>query len=233
MTDEAPSLTPIEFARLDLTQTMTTGQIVEIAPIDDLLLHVGADDNLYQQHFGRGHVNLSSVWGGTSAVVDDFFAALALVVDGEVSFTQSATRLSSYSISRVPKYTPTIGQSQALKGTTSLRDTPLTPSSSNLYVTEQDQGQGDAVDLEADTDINPSAAIERYGYNGSLAHRMIRLCIDGTKLPTGTETGAGTFYEDEVLPRLRILLGRDPQFGDTWFDGTRFFIYNGDTWQSS
>lgn len=233
VTDEAPSLTPIEFARLDLQSTMSDGQIIEITPTDDLKLHIGSDDNLFQQHFGRGHVVLSSVWDGTSAAVQDFFDALALVVDGEVTYTQSATRLSSYAVSRVPKYVPTIGQNQALEGTTSLRTTAIPPSKDNLYVVEADQGQGDSVDLEADTDIAPHAAIDRYGYNGSLCHRMIRLCIDGTKLPTGTESGAGTFYEDEVLPRLRLLLGRDPQFGDIWYDGTRFFFYNGNAWQSS
>ena len=233
VTDTAPSLTPIEFARLDLQSTMTPGQIVEITPTNDLKLHVGSDDTLFEQHFGRGHVNLSSVWGGTSSTVDDFFDALALLVDGEVSYTQNATRLSSYAVSRVPKYVPTIGQNQALEGTTSLRNTPIPPSQSNLYVVEGDQGQGDTVDLEADTDISPNAAIDRYGYDGSLCHQMIRLCIDGTKLPTGTETGAGTFYEDEVLPRLTLLLGRAPMFGDIWYDGTRFFYYNGNAWQSS
>jgi len=233
VTDENPSLTPIEFARLDLQSSMVPGQIVAITPTDDLKMHVGSDDTLYQQHFGRGHVNLSSAWGGTSSTVQDFFDALALIVTGEVTYTQSSTRLSSYSVSRVSKYVPTIGQNQAMEGTASLRSTPIPPSSDNLFVSEADQGQGDSVDLEADTDISPHAALDRYGFSGSLCHHMVRLCVDGTKLPTGTESAAGTFYEDEILPRLRLLFGRNPQFGDIWNDGTRFFIHNGDSWQSS
>jgi len=232
VTDTSPSLDAIEFARLDLQDDMIPGQIVEIAPIDDLKLNISSDDELYQQHFGRGHVVLSTEWSGTSSVIEDFFAAFDTLIDNEAEFTQSSTRLSSYGVSRVPKYVPTIGQNQALEGTTSLFDQPIPPSSENLYITEQDQGLGNRVDLESSTDITPHEAISRFANIGSLAHRIFQLCIDNTKVPTGTETGAGVFYEEEVLPRMRQLLGRDPQFGDFWHDGTNLFFFNGDTWQS-
>jgi len=233
ISDTQPSLLPIEFARLDLTEVMIPGQIVEIAPIDDLLMHVGSDDELFQQHFGRGHVVLSSKWGGTSTEVSGFFASLEIIVGNEAEFTQQATRLSSFGISRVPKYIPTIGQSRALSGTSSRLDIPIPPSEDNLYVSELDQGLGNRKDLESSTDIDPHEAVSRFGYSGALAHKIIQLCIDNTKIPTGTETGAGAFYEEHVLPRLRLLLGRNPSFGDFWHDGTNLFFFNGDTWQTS
>jgi hypothetical protein len=40
-----------------------------------------------------------------------------------------------------------------------------------------------------------------------------------------------TTYTNEILPRLRILLGRDPRFGDFWYNGTRLMFFNGDSWQ--
>ena len=92
---------------------------------------------------------------------------------------------------------------------------------------------GNRLDLEESTDITPHDALSRYGYSGALAHKVVQLCIDNTKMPTGQETGAGEFYEEHVLPRLRLLLGRNPQFGDFWHDGTNLFFHNGDTWQTS
>jgi hypothetical protein len=231
VSDDSPSLDAVDFARLDLAATMVSGEIVEIVPIDDLTLHVGSNDELFQQHFGRGHVVLSSVWDETTSVIDDFFDLFATIGVEEVDYTQSSTRISSFGVSRVSKYIPTIGQSQALVGTASDLDTPVAPSEDNKFVTEADQGQGNAIDLEADGDIDPQDGIDRYGYTGALAHRIVRLCVDGTKIPTDSETGASTFYVDEILPRLRLLLGRDPKFGDFWFDGTRLKFYNGDTWQ--
>lgn len=229
ISDITPSVSAVEFARLDLSSSMTSGQIVEIVPTDDLSEHTGSDDELYQQHFGRGHVVLSSLWGGTSNDVTDFFTSINDL--GSITFTASSTRLSSFGISRVPKYIPTIGQSQALAGTSSNLDIPVYPSSDNKYVTEADQGLGNTIDLEADTDISPTSGIERYGYSGSLAHRIIKLCIDHTQIPTGSDTGASDFYEEHILPRLTLLYGRLPIFGDVWYDGTRFKTYNGDTWQ--
>lgn len=231
VTDTSPSLDAVDFARLDLRPTMVTGEIVAIIPIDDLTLNVSSEDELFEQHFGRGHVVLSSVWGGTTSTIDDFFDEFTTLGVDQIDFTQSSTRISSYGISRVPKYTPTIGQSQALDGTSSDLDTPIPPSIDNKYVTEADQGLGNSIDLEADSDVDPHAGIDRFGNTGALAHRIVRMCVDGTKIPTGSAVGADTFYVDEILPRLRLLLGRDPKFGDYWYDGTRLKFFNGDTFQ--
>lgn len=223
-----PSTAAIEFATLDLIRSATQGEIVDIVPIDNLLLETGSDADDFYQHFGRGHVVLSSLWDKTTSEVDDFFDAFDTIVDvpPDTTFSQSSTRLSSFGISRVPKYVPTIGQSQALKGSTSRRTAPIHPSYDNRYVTELDQGVGNQVDLEAQVGITPNTAIDRFGFQGALVHKVVKLIVDATAV--GNDP---TFYDDEILPRLRILFGRDPAFGDFWYNGTRLMFHNGDTWQ--
>jgi hypothetical protein len=221
-----PSLDAIEFASLDLLSDMPPGEIVEIAPINNLQLQIGSDAALFNQHFGRGHVVLSSLWSPTSATIDDFFTAFDDSVT-DIDYAPSATRLSSFALSRVPKYTPSIGQAQALKGSTSHLVPAVHPGADNRYVTEQDQGLGERIDLESQTGITPHPAIDRYADAGALCHRLVRLIVK-SNLVTG---GDNTFYETTILPRLRILLGRDPIFGDEWYNGTRFLKYNGDSWQ--
>lgn len=227
VTDASPSTEAIEFASLDLTRNASEGDIVSIVPIDNLLLQSSTNVN-FQQHFGRGHVVLSSLWDGTNTEIDDFFDAFAFIVDNpaDTPFSLSNTRIGSLGISRVPKYTPTFGQSEALKGSTARRTTPLEPSDTNRFVCEQDQGLGNQIDLDTYPGIVTNAAIERYGYTGSLNHRIVRLVVDATAL--GSDA---SFYDQQILPRLRALLGRDPQFGDFWFNGTRLLFHNGDTWQ--
>ena len=222
-----PSTTPVEFATLDLLRTYQPGDIIEINPVDNLLLKTAGDLN-FRQHFGRGHVVLSSLWDGTSQDVANFFDSFLSIVDipPDTMFTQVATRISSFGISRVPKYAPTLGQSRALQGSTSRRTTPIHPSVDNRYICEQDQGVGNQVDLEAQAGIVPNAAIDRYGFSGALSHRVVRLVIDATQL--GTDPA---FYDSQVLPRLRILFGRNPAFGDFWYNGTRLMFNNGDSWQ--
>ncbi len=226
VTDSAPSTTAEEFAALDILRTGDPGDIIEITPTNDLFL-VASGDTLFHQHFGRGHVVLSNLWSGTTSTVDDFFDAFDLILDDppDTSYTQTSTRISSFGISRVPKYAPTIGESQALKGSTATLSSPVHPSSDNRYVTEGDQGLGDRIDLESQSGITPHTAIERYGQTGALAHRVVSLIVDATELGT-----SATFYEDEILPRMRFLFGRDPAFGDFWWDGTRLKFFNGDTW---
>lgn len=225
--DGAPSTTPVEFASMDLSQSFTEGEIVEITPIDDLLLQSGTAEE-YQQHFGRGHAVLSSLWGGTANGVSDFFDAFDAIVDSpaDTEFSISSTRLSSFGVSRVPKYVPTVGQSRALVGSTSRRTTPVPPSFDNRFVTEKDTGTGNQVDLESSVGITPHAAIDRYGYSGGLVHQIIRLVVDADAV--GSDPN---FYDNEILPRLRLLLGRDPQFGDFWYNGTRLMFFNSSTWQ--
>jgi len=225
-TGGTPSTQTVEFATLDLLRSYTDGEIVEIIPIDDLLLKSSSDAE-FEQHFGRGHVVLSSLWAKTTTDVDDFFDAFGSIVDNpaDTEYTQSSTRISSFGLSRVPKYIPTIGQSRALAGSTSRRTVPIYPNDDNRYVCEQDQGLGNQVDIEAQPGITPNAAIDRYGYTGALNHRVVRLVINATLLCNDP-----TFYDTQVLPRLRILFGRDPIFADVWFNGTRFMTYTGDTW---
>lgn len=224
----SPSTVPVEFASLDLVYSNTPNEIIAITPLDNLLLRTGTDADLFNQHFGRGHVVLSTLWNKATSDIDDFYNSFLTITGtpADTIFTIDSTRLSSYGVSRVPKYIPTIGQSQAMLGSTSRRNVPINPSFSNRYITEADQGIGDQIDLDSQTSIIPNAAVERYGYTGGLAHRAIRLVVDATAL--GSDPA---FYDTEILPRLRILLGRDPQFGDWWWNGTRVMFFNGDTWQ--
>ena len=141
-------------------------------------------------------------------------------------FSISATRLSSFGVNRVPKYVPTKGESDALKGSTSRLASPIYPDYDNMYVTEKDQGLGDQVDLEAVSGITPNTSIDRYGFTGALTHKVIKLVVSADTLGDDPNT-----YNNDILPRLRALLGRDPQFGDFWHNGTRLMFYNGDSWQ--
>jgi hypothetical protein len=223
-----PSTTAVEFASLDLLRSYASNEIIEIVPINNLILKSSSITN-YQQHFGRGHVVLSTLWDKTATDIDDFFDAFLNLVaspTAETMFSLASARLSSFGLSRVPKYVPTIGQSRALLGSTSRRTTPIDPSYDNRYVTELDQGVGNQIDLEAQNGITPNSAIDRYGFSGALAHKICRLVIDATQL--GTEPA---FYDTHVAPRLKVLLGRDPAFGDFWYNGTRLMFYNGDSWQ--
>lgn len=225
VTDTNPNTTPIEFAKMDLLRSYNTNEIVEITPINNLKL---INDVSFDQHFGRGHAVLSSVWAGTTSIIDDFFDTFAAisVSPADTEFTRSATRLSSFGVSRVPKYAPTKGQSQAMMGSSARLTVPKYPGSDNRFVTEQDQGLGNQVDLEAVEGVVPNAAIDRYGYTGALAHKICKLNVSADNLGDNPAT-----YEDEILPRLRILFGRDPRFGDFWYNGTRLMFYNGDSWQ--
>lgn len=220
-----PSTTPVEFAILDLPSSGVENDIVAITPIDDLQLKTGSDAE-FQQHFGRGHVVLSSLWDNVTTEIADFYSAFDVDVDGTKSFTLTATRISSFGLSRVPKYVPTIGQARALVGSTARRSSPIYPSYDNRYVCEQDQGLGNQVDLDALPSVTPNAAIDRYGYSGALTHRIVKLVVDATKV--GNDP---TFYDTQILPRLTALLGRAPAFGDFWFNGTRLMFHNGDAWQ--
>lgn len=220
ITDTGPSTDVIEFATLDLPSDGATNDIIAITPLTDLL---GTEEALDTQHFGRGHVVLSSKWDDDPAAISDFFESFSSIIVSprNITFSVGGTRISSFGVNRVPKYVPTKGQSQALTGTTGA------PSSTNRYVTEADQGEGEQIDLEALTGITPHAALARYGYTGSLSHRIIKLELDGS-----SESTTDDFYTTHVLPRLTALLGRAPQFGDFWYDGTRLKFYGTDAWQT-
>lgn len=230
---DVPSTDPIEFAQLVLNRTDTAGKVVAIEPTNDLFpLATGSLSEQFEQGFGRGHVVLSSKWGITGGEVESFFDALIPPVGDEVEFTfpMGSLTISSRGLSRVPKTIPTVGESAALAGTTSTLANPTYPGSDNKYITENDQGLGDQIDF-ADPDsglaeeLRNNPAIEQYGYTGALAHRTVKLVIDSSDEDN-------LDYDRDILPRLVILLKRQPEFGDFWYDGTKLKFFNGDSWQT-
>lgn len=224
----SPSTSAIEFATLDLVRGYQDGEIVEIVPSENLKLITGGSATNFGQHFGRGHVVLSTLWNKLTSDIDNFFDSFDSIINSPIDteFSKSSTRISSFGISRVPKYVPTVGESRALAGSTARLSNPIYPSDANRYITEQDQGLGNQVDLEAVSGITPNASIDKYGYTGALAHRCVKLTVAADSLGDNPAT-----YNNDVLPRLRVLLGRDPKFGDFWYNGTRLMFYNGDSWQ--
>jgi len=217
----------VEFATMTLSEDMPEGEVVAITPNDHLF--VDEQDSRWHQEFGRGNATLSSKWGATGGEVSSFFANFPTVTGAvsSVSFDPSGTRLSAWAVSRVPKYTPTSGQSEALRGTSARRATPVNPSDNNRYVTEQDEGLGDIIDLNAETGISSHNAIDRYGYSATRSRKMVKLVVDPEK---ASDNGDPDFYQEHILPRLRVLLGRDPKMGDEWFTGQRFLKFTGDAW---
>lgn len=220
---ETPSIVPIEFATLTLERSMTADTVVALVPIENLWVN-HAGDSAWHQGFGKGYALLSTLWSSSASTITDFFDSFLSVIGtpASVIFSKSATRLSAFSISRVPQYIPTVGQSEALRGSLS---GSTEPSSTNRYVVEGDQGLGTQVDFTVETSIpvgkRTHAAIDRYGYSGSLTHRIVQLVIDASDTTLD--------YDTDVLPRLTVLLGRQPAFGDFWFDGTRLKFFDGST----
>lgn len=236
VTDSDPSTTPVEFGIIDIPRNSSYNEIIEIQSINNLLLETGTDQVLFNQQFGRGHVSLASIWDSPTSELDNFYSSfqtLPIANSFATIFSIAATRISSFGVSRISKYSPTIGQSEAMRGSTGVGTTGLhkyrangiNPSDENRFITEADQGLGLQIDLEAIQGIAPLPAIERFGYTGSLGHRVVRLIVNTTEL--GTDPN---IYVNQIQPRLKILLGRDPAFGDFWYNGTRLFFYNGDTW---
>ncbi len=221
---ESPSIVPVEFASLVISRDDTQDTILQIVPEAHLFPTVSTNAD-FHQGFGKGHVVLSSLWSGSTSVVDDFFDSFLTIIDAvaDATFTEESGRVSSFGVSRVPQFTPTSGQSEALRGSTA---STSPPSSTNRFVTEDDQGLGTQVDFSVETslpaDKRTNADIERFGYTGSLGHRVVKLVVDSS--------GDSHNYTDDILPRLVVLFGRNPVFGDFWWDGTRLKFFNGDTW---
>jgi len=218
------STTPIEFATLDLDRSYQDGRVLPIVPNDNLWPLYSANAEFYQG-FGLGHVVLSSKWSATSSEISDFFDLFKTIIDTppKIGFTETAGRVSSFGISRVPENIPTYGMFEALRGS---RFPDYPPNEDNKYVVEADQGLGTSHDFRTEASIpldrrdNPD--IEPIGWTGALTHRVVWLIVDSD--------GSDHDYLNDVLPRLKILLGRDPAFGDFWWDGTRLKFYNGDSW---
>jgi hypothetical protein len=218
----------IEFAQTTLNQSQINGQIIPITPITNLLKQTGSDQDNFLQGFGTGHIVLSSIWGDGTSVISDFFRLFTTITDVPpiAAFTKDSAILSSFSLSRISRYTPTQGEGEALQGSTARLAIPVNPSDTNRYITEADQGLGDTIDfrtlvnfpdeLRENPDINPVA------YTGALSHKIIFLITNAN--------GTHFTYDRDILPRLTCLLGRPPAFGDFLWDGTYLKFMNGDTW---
>lgn len=221
---ETSSIVPIELSTLTLTRTATPNTKLAIEPLENLFPEQ-AGNALWMQGFGKGYVVLSDLWGGTTSEVSDFFDSFLPIIDEppQAVFTEESTRISTFGVNRLSRNTPTNGQAEALKGS---KDGANEPSSSNRYVVEADQGLGTQIDFgtstQLDDDIRDNDDIERYGWTGSICHRLVKLVVDAG--------GSNHDYTTDILPRLVILLGRSPVIGDVWFDGTRFKTYTGDAW---
>lgn len=218
----------VEFTTLTLDRTMVSGQVVNFKPIANLLDETGANLQSFMQGFGTGHVTLSSLWGTTSEQINDFFDSfLGVVADpAKTYFVKESAILSSFGLSRNSRYVPTRGQSLALAGTGARLTPAQHPSDDNRFVNEADQGLGNTVDfrtlagfpdtLRENPDIGPIA------HTGALTHRVVSLIVD--------TDGTNHDYDRDILPRLTCLLGRAPQFGDYWWQGTNLCFYTGDSW---
>jgi hypothetical protein len=226
--DETINPVQVEFTTLTLDRTMAAGQIVNFTPISNLLRASGADAAMFMQGFGTGHVVLSSLWGTTGEEVNDFFDAFLSIVatPAVTTFSKDASIISSFGLSRNSRYLPTRGQAQALRGTTERLAVPINPTDNNRFVVEQDQGVGNIVDFRTlpgfPDALRENADIEPVAYSGALCHRVVKLVIDSS--------GTAHDYDRDILPRLRCLFGRDPIFGDQFWDGTVMKFYSGDAW---
>ncbi len=222
---ESPSTSPIEFASLTLERSMSSGDRVAIVPTENLYPSHAGESN-WMQGFGRGHVVLSGKWGSTDSVVDAFFDAVTAIPDSpaEALFTKDSTRISSFGAHSSPKTVPTVGQGAALVGSRDGVDGE-DPSSANRFVVEADQGLGTRIDfLDGSYSLSSLDGASRYGYSGGLCHRIVYFEVDASKSYN---------YATEILPRLVILLGRNPIFGDMWYDGVRMKIFGpNSTWQT-
>jgi len=218
ISDGNTSMAPVEFAYMIVNQNNVSGDIVKIESFGNLLGMTGSNLDPFNQQLGRGHAVLSSKWGTTE--VTDFFNKFPLIVGADqAEFVQTSTLLSPFGLSRIPKYTPTKGQNEAMIGSTARRTAPVYPNDDNRYVTEGDQGIGNRLDLNTQTNpitgfpIVPNPDIEQYGYEGSLLAKKVTLIVNAS--------GTSHQYETDILPRLRCLFGRDFVQFDEWFDGTR------------
>lgn len=218
----------VEFASMILERDYLSGRVVAIEPITNLLKDETSSSDNYLQGFGTGYVVLSSLWGATTDEISNFFDEFLAIVDvpAVATYAKESALLSSFAISRIPRYVPTVGQSAALVGS-GARFTPARPpTDSDRYVTEGDTGLGDAVDFRTldgfPEDLRENTDIEPIGYSGTSVHKLVKLVVSAN--------GTSHNYDTDVLPRLKCLFGRDPIFGDEWWDGTYFKKYNGDAW---
>jgi hypothetical protein len=212
----------IDFATLtldkgDFGSTSGPGALIEISPLLNLRNNSDASADLFKQNFGSGFVILSSEWS-TNAAIGEFFDSFSSVVD-EPPERYFNSQLNEFALHRTPSNIPTIGESQALAGSTSRRTQPIHPSSDNLYITESDQGLGEKVDFRELSEFTSNDDIDPIAYKGSKLTQSFVLVVN-------TANDANFDYDNDILPRIRHLIGRDPIQGDEWFDGTTFKKYD-------
>jgi len=229
---EGDGTTPqsVEVGTITLDRSYISGQVVNIVPLNNLLQAPAALNTEFMQGYGSGHVVLSSIWSGTTSEVSDFFDLFLTIIDVPATavYNKASAILSSYSLNRIPRTVPTTGQFQAAAGTTERRATPIYPSDNNRVVLEQDIGKGDPIDFNTlagfPENLRENPDIEATGYKGGIVHPIVTLIVDAS--------GTQHTYDTDVLPRLVCLLGRSPQFGDFWWNGTLLSFFNSDTWIS-
>lgn len=210
----------IDFATLTLNRNNLRGDLIEIVPQNNLLNNSDPEWQNFHQEFGSGFVILSGLWD-SSTTIDGFFDSFLGVLDEPADRNYEAV-LNEFAVHRTPRTVQTIGQALAAQGSTARLLDPIHPSDTNRNVMEADQGEGDVVDfIQEGFDENPD--ICNTGNTGSLAHRIVTLKINSSNDTNFT-------YDDDILPRLKRLFGRDPIFGDEWYDGTVFKKFNGETW---
>ena len=218
---------PVEFSKVTLSSTMTSNTLVVITPTSNLY---GTSDTNFSQNFGTGHVVLGDMWSSGDGRKTTFINKIVALTgtDPTSTYTVAQSKLSAHAVSRVPSYTPTLGQAGALRGSSARKQTPVHPTIDNRYVTESDYGIRSQIDLHAVSGITEQASIERYGYLGGSASRTFSLCLDRSLISDDFED----FYTVHILPRMKAILGdpEGPAMGDRWFDGTRFWTYTGSVW---
>lgn len=218
----------IEFATVILNRsdigTSGPDTVLEIVPSNNLMDNSSGSAELFKQNFGSGFAVLSSEWSTNTAEIDLFFASFETIIDEppEKFFT---AQLNEFALHRTPLNVPTVGQSQALMGSTSRRSSPIYPSTDNRFLTEGDQGIGDQVNFNENSTITPNDDIDPIAYKGSQTNKSVTLLVNSAN-------NCNFDYENDILPRLRILFGRDPIHFDEWFDGTTFKRYDqiSNTW---
>jgi len=215
----------IEFGKLILSRddigSGGPGTVKEISPLNNLRNNSDVAFNLFFQNFGSGYVILSTKWA-TDTLIVDFFDSFKGIIDDPAERFFSA-QLNDFALHRTPSQVPTLGESQALVGSTARREAPIHPSDGNRYVTESDQGRGDEIDFREVDGIDENEDIDPIAYRGSLVARTFILKVN-------TANDAKFDYETDILPRIKHILGRDPIFNDVWFDGTSFKRFTGDVW---
>jgi hypothetical protein len=210
----------VEFATLTLNRNGVVGDLIEIEPLNNLLNNSDPEFQNFHQEFGSGFVILSNLWS-SNITIDEFFDSFLQILTVP-PLRNFESVLNEFAIHRTPRTVQTIGQALAARGSSSRLADPIYPSDNNRNVMEADQGIGDTVDfIEEGFEENPD--ICNTGQTGSLVHRIVVLKINSSNDTNFT-------YDEDILPRLRRLFGREPIFGDEWYDGTVFKKFNGETW---